>query len=457
MGTSDTPERWTLSRLPLSARLTLAVFLISVGLGYFSALVQLHFQHAKPGSMLPTGEDAVHKFHGHVGELPQSTVEHLITADESKPLNGSGQMRSAFFRRSEDWKETIKKRAVSKNRRRGAKPTKEELDQAEAELRKEREGEIAAVVAWLRAGAPDSAWKADSFILPKDLDGVPITEEFVQPVDDCRSARIKTILTTRCVHCHGKDGEVHHIPLEDIEHWKPYVKVKTSSAMSPEKLAQTTHVHLLGFSMLYGLTGLILALTSWPGWIRLPLAPLALVAQVVDISFWWLARMDTPVVGPEKLPIGVYFAHAIPISGAVVAGALGLQILLSLFSLFNKWGKVLLVILIAAAIGGGAGIRADLKIKKYLADERAANPSDEDKKKAEEDKKKKDDEAKKKKEEDADKKKDNEPKKNEGEEEAKKKADEEAKKKEADKKKEEDDKKDKPEKDKAEKGKKQDD
>ena len=45
------PERLTLRALPLAARLVLAVFLIAVGLGYGSALVQLHFQHASPGQL----------------------------------------------------------------------------------------------------------------------------------------------------------------------------------------------------------------------------------------------------------------------------------------------------------------------------------------------------------------------------------------------------------------------
>ena len=46
----STPERWTISDLNLSARITLAVFLISVGIGYVSALVNLHFQEASPGN-----------------------------------------------------------------------------------------------------------------------------------------------------------------------------------------------------------------------------------------------------------------------------------------------------------------------------------------------------------------------------------------------------------------------
>ena len=97
--------------------------------------------------------------------------------------------------------------------------------------------------------------------------------------------------------------------------------------------------------MLWGMTGLIFALTSFPGWLRAIVAPAALIAQMVDISFWWLARIDTH--GPT-------FAQAITISGGVVGLALAIQILGSLFDLFGAKGKVVLavILLVAAGLGG---------------------------------------------------------------------------------------------------------
>ena len=63
--TSTPPApRWTLRRLPLAARLTLAAYLIAVGLGYLSALVNLHFQEARPDEILPSEEDVVTIYHG---------------------------------------------------------------------------------------------------------------------------------------------------------------------------------------------------------------------------------------------------------------------------------------------------------------------------------------------------------------------------------------------------------
>jgi hypothetical protein len=117
--------------------------------------------------------------------------------------------------------------------------------------------------------------------------------------------------------------------------------------MSLTKLAQTTHVHLLGFSMLYGLTGLLFAFTSYPVFLRVLLCPLPLLVQVLDIGCWWLARYD-PV-----------FAYAIPITGAIVALGLLLQIVLSLLDMYGPAGKVVLLLLFLAA-GAGAGA---LKVK----------------------------------------------------------------------------------------------
>src|SRR4051812_7411870 len=65
--------------LPLAARLVLAVFLISVGLGYFSALVNLHFQEASAGEGLPTKDNVVNSYHGKQNH--SQLVRLLITSD----------------------------------------------------------------------------------------------------------------------------------------------------------------------------------------------------------------------------------------------------------------------------------------------------------------------------------------------------------------------------------------
>jgi hypothetical protein len=369
MKDNPTPNSFpfVLRDLPFAARLTLAVFLLCVGVGYFAAIVQLHLQHASPGEIVPTADDAVKIFHGPTGAKPLSKLEALLEADENLKWNGTGQMSAAFTRKSEGWKSAIKEKAKELNKeRRGGEL---DLDAAEKALRKERDTERLAILAWIKSGASKAEYQQDCFPLSGDLAGRVIDSKYVAKEGNDKtppSVKVKSILTDRCVRCHGPEGEdaqATNFPLDTYDRLKPYVTVKTATTgMSLEKLAQSSHVHLLGFSMLYGLTGLIFAFSSYPRLLRVLLSPLPLLAQVIDISFWWLARMDEPY-GPE-------FARAIVISGAVVGAAVGLQIVLSLFNLFGKGGKLLLILLFAAAAYGGY-VAQERVIAPYIAKEKA--------------------------------------------------------------------------------------
>jgi hypothetical protein len=369
---AESTPRFTLRDLPFVARLTLALFLISVGLGYFSALVQLHTQQAQPGQLLPGDDELVATYHGKPGV---STLERLITTNENLPLTGAGSMRSAFTTRALDWNDDVfEERAFKKYAadlpadlkpqekqdkwdKLDQKEREKKIDEAQKEVRKEREAEADAVVAWIHDDLNKDAYENDSFPRPESLKDAPMMRKFAP--GDGKTIRIKTLLHSRCERCHAANREVPDAPLDEYKHLLRYGKTPLQSgAMPMRKLAQTTHVHLLGFSMLYGLTGLIFALSGWPGIIRFLIAPLALLAQVVDISFWWLARMSDPY--------GSQFAKSIKYSGIVVAVALGLQIIMSLFSLFGWFGRLVLVLLIAAALVGAYFLN-DMVIAPYLA------------------------------------------------------------------------------------------
>src|SRR5262249_7016367 len=129
--------------------------------------------------------------------------------------------------------------------------------------------------------------------------------------------------------------------------------------MSLTKLAQTTHVHLLGFPMLYGLTGVIFAFTSYPLFLRCLIAPLALAAQVGEISCWWLSRSN-PV-----------FAFGIMGLGGVVALTVGAQIILSLFDMYGRGGRLILGVLMLATLGLGGFLHMNV-IKPHLDIEKTA-------------------------------------------------------------------------------------
>lgn len=354
---------FTLRELPFPARLTLAVFLISVGVGYVAAMIQLHFQDAKPGTLLPTVEDAKKKFSRGTEDAPKAHMLVLVAADEGLPWNGTGQMSAAFTTRSDGWKGAIKKQAKKMGKK---DPTEGELAEAEKALRAQRDTERLGLMAWLDSGANKREYDADKFILPKDLADRPLTEGFEIKDGETRGLKIKSVIENRCVRCHseGGDPKAEKFPMANWKELKPFVTAKTgATAMSLNKLAQTSHVHLLGFAVLYGLTGLIFSFSSYPSFLRTLIAPAPLLFQVIDISFWWLARLDAPI-GPQ-------IAAAIPITGGIVAAALILQIVLGLFALFGRFGKVVLVLLFAGAIATGYVAKTKV-IDPYLAREHSS-------------------------------------------------------------------------------------
>jgi hypothetical protein len=335
--------RLTLRQLPLPARLTLAMFLIAAGFGYFSGLVQLHFSHAKHGNLLPTTEDTVAVYHGRTGPAV-SQLEMLLTTTDG-PFTGAGTMRPAFFEKADDWKEAIK-----------ARP--------EAEVRAERDGEAQALLDWLRTGAKKDAYDQDKHVLSDILAKTPITMTFVALTDDGkvlepRAVAIRSVLEQRCVRCHGPGGETEKYPLDRYEAVVKYMKEPSRGNYSLDKLALTTHVHLLGFAVLFTLTGLVFSFTSYPTAVRAIFGPFTLFMQVVDIACWWLARLD-PV-----------FAYVIMGTGGLVAAGLLVQVLGGLFDLFAKAGRLVLVALIVLALAGAVCGKVYV-VDPYLAAKAAA-------------------------------------------------------------------------------------
>ena len=345
------PFKIVLRDLPLPVRLTLSLFLLSVGLGYFSALAQLHFKNASRGEPLPTPNDVVEIFSGvenwpapkPAPPKPVSKMERLIMADENLPHNASGTMAFAFFGTG--------RQKVAEDKR------------------KFREGERLAIQAWI--DAPDEqrkeAYESDAFPLPESLANQPITKDYV----DGDKVKVKSIIDARCLKCHmdasqeGKKALVEYSDFADVLA-VPQVG-HTSRQMSLESLTQTTHLHLLTFCVLWTMTGLVFTFSGWPKWLRCVLAPLVLLAQVADVACWWLARLTDPFM---SLPhgLGPYFALGIIGAGAVVGIGLFLQIVLSLFDMYRTPGRIVLLLLFVASGAGGALVYPH--IQKYLNDER---------------------------------------------------------------------------------------
>ncbi len=174
----------TLRGLPLPVRLTLATFLIAVGLGYLAALLPLHFQHASPGAALPTPNDVVEIFSGVVNwptptpapPPPVSKLEKLIMAPDSLPHNGTGTMAFAFF---------------DKN----LKKLEEKNPAAGAHLRACREGEQLALQTWINMPEADreKAYNDDACPLPASLKDHPMDADDVAD----GMVKVKSIIDAR--------------------------------------------------------------------------------------------------------------------------------------------------------------------------------------------------------------------------------------------------------------------
>jgi hypothetical protein len=364
---SPTP-RFTLRDLPLPAKLVVSTFLISVGLGYLWAMAQIHFKHASPGRPMPGIDDLVARFsgkpwplepkpavpaedvkaparevdagpkvpgiklqtmiewrcvscHGPDGaendkllnsydllmkylkvdaQFPKGQLHRVLTNEAGRAGTFGGEnMVHAFFEKTDDW---VKKAG----------------DKQQALIRR-GEAERAAFVAWVEAGAPLEQYKADASPLPNPATEMDIPEE----------------LRTQAIPLPKKAPTDKAPP---VDKWK----VAKGKQLGVEALTQSTHAHLLTFSLLWAATGLVFAFTSYPGVIRCTLAPIVLVAQVIDVACWWLARLDEG---------GPYFAIAILGTGAVVGLGLMLQIVLSLFNMYGGKGKAFLMLLFLAGAG----------------------------------------------------------------------------------------------------------
>jgi hypothetical protein len=342
--------------LPLPAKLVVSAFLISVGVGYFSALVQLHMQHGdRDGNALPTPQNVIERFAGlkeHDGKPPVSKIGSIISGD---PAGGftSTNMAPAFFGKSSGYDREVK-------------------DRGQEKVDKEREGERIVFRAWL--SLPTAERKAifdgkEGMPLPHELVGQPLTADYI----DAETKRVdfQTLFEGRCLKCHGEGGSnkpelftyakieplVTPPPLDLID--GKYVR--SSKQLGIEALTQSTHAHLLSFSMLFGLTGLTFAFTSLPAVVRSVVGPIVLVAQLADISCWWLARLDG---------VGPYFAQTIMLTGAVVALGLMTQILLSLFDMYGWRGRLILAAG-AFAFLAGLGVLTVKIIAPALVEERA--------------------------------------------------------------------------------------
>lgn len=336
-----TPRPFTLRDLSLPTRLTLAVFLVVVGLGYFAALLNLRAQEGRPGELLPS-PDELEKIYHRGGT---SQLERLLEAHPSLPFNGQGSMRAAFTKQVAGGWGAARRRKADAMQLDLSKP--EDLAKVDLAITLELEGERQALVHWVRAGLPKEAYAANRQPLPPEMGMIPITERYAEEDGGVRYAKIKSILDVRCARCHDErvGGPGSEYPLTTYAEVAVYGNPEGPTGKSLSKLALSTHVHLLGTTILFALSGFLFSFTGYPALLRAVLCPLPLAAFLADVACQWLARLDPPM--------GLYFARTIVLTGGLVGAGLGLQVLLGLWALFGNPGRVVLAALVLLAGLGG--------------------------------------------------------------------------------------------------------
>jgi hypothetical protein len=326
---------------------------MTVGAGYSAAMLQLHVQDSKSGKPLPTPADVVLKFTGKkwcdsAPPPPPCKFVCLVIAPRTEKFTGNGTMAPAFFEKSGDWNK-------ARDGGRGREPNATEL----AQLMAEREGEQSVTALWGEAAPAEreKAYQDDTFTLAAEKAPKAITAKF-KNADG--SFKVKSIIDTRCARCHKKEGDdskAEQYLLANYAQIAKYLNApeagsdkgagwyRVQEPMGIEKLTQSTHAHLLSFAVLFSLTGLIFAFSSYPSSVRCLLGPLVVIAVFADVALWWLARTCDQW--------GPWFAYGIIGTGGAAGLGLTFQIILSLFNMYGVKGKFVVALLLLA--GGGLG------------------------------------------------------------------------------------------------------
>lgn len=314
------PHRLTLRSLSFPQKLLVLTILATVGLGYLAALANLFSQVAgadgnqtvslaefgsvarERGLSALMGEienslgkdDVIRRYHGSGAGVTrlEAALNGTMKEKISEQLGSDGQIDDATGKLAEELRQTLiafskLDRPLRKQAYEDGVPTNDE-------------------------GAVD--WAAFELVVNKKVNK---KDAKIQPL-------ITETLSEYCVGCHkpGGDSQAQSMPLETLEQVERYCV--EDRGMSYPQLAMTTHVHLLGFSVLFAMTGFIFSLTSFPTVIRAIFTPWTLAFQIGEIACWWLAKSH------------VGFAVAIFYLGGLVGIGLLVQIGGSLIDLFAR-------------------------------------------------------------------------------------------------------------------------
>jgi len=270
-------ESFRLARLSLAGKLVVTLFLLIVGPGYLCATANIYLKHQdadlEPGLTL---DDLKRTFHGMEKEITPD-VKISVNSPMLEQVRPGGDMR-------------------------------EYLDPG-------GETAIRALISWLEAGAIEADFAKGDLAEPGDPSAYQVIKD-------------------QCVECHHEDGgDMEDMPFaEDAESEPQYEMVIdvaepeiTQEELGPQvltlaptgikELVHTTHAHIFTVPVFALIVAVLFLMTGLSPKMKVILAPLPLLATVLDIGGWWLARFSEP------------FIYVIAASGAIFGFTFALQIL----------------------------------------------------------------------------------------------------------------------------------
>ncbi|HVJ79626.1 MAG TPA: hypothetical protein VNC50_01040, partial [Planctomycetia bacterium] len=297
--------RLKLRNLDVSQKLLVLVILATVGGGYLAALANLFAQHSEAdGRATVKLEDLprVVRTEG-VGKAIAKLQDSLGMQDVIRRYHGTGSLTRMEAELEGGMKMMIEEKLVD-----------DEGDKTEN--RKEAEALRRMLIDWVRL-SPDQRKSTYETGVPVDDDGHAILPSAVKktPKEADLVPKIKETFDTYCARCHkvgGVDETAANFPLDSFPAIEKYSVV--DNGVSIKSLALTTHVHLLGFSVLFAMTGFLFSMTDFPALLRILVAPTTLALQIAEIACWWMAKAD------------VFYAKMIFYLGPAVGAFLLIQI-----------------------------------------------------------------------------------------------------------------------------------
>ena len=143
-------------------------------------------------------------------------------------------------------------------------------------------------------------------------------------------SQVEPIFAKDCISCHMANAQ----SIPPLTSFANVQNVATAdTGISIDDLAETSHIHLFGVSMIFLLTGAIFALSETPVWFRVFLVVVPYLGILLDIGSWWFTKYLDPA----------FFAYIVIGGGACWGLTLAAQICISLWEMW--------IDLVKAAVG----------------------------------------------------------------------------------------------------------